>query len=414
MKSKYLCWILLGLLVLFAAVSCKSTPPETTTPAEEAPAQPQPTPPPPAPLDRSALDAAAARAEAARKLVSDFDGPSLFPSDWQAADALYTQAEQQRRATTSQEIQESAARYNRAADAFDAMRDKTLARFYENKERELTNARNAAVSAGALALVPDYLLEADNTVANAQGKYQAKDYYAAKDAANEALTMYAALEAGLKAYKIREEIAAGVEAVVPEVLLQTDTVGMDAIWKWEAGDYNGAKAGADKALSMYAALQPALEAYTVRERIAERAWTLAPELLSQADDVGLRAIGKWEAEDYTGGKADAEMAHIMYVRTAANTERQEAVNVRANVAVRQDFNAAQTVFNQANTAYQARRFEEAGRLYNQSETRFRELTRVALERRRVAEDALRRANQRTAESNETAREAERILEGGVQ
>ena len=350
MKCKRLWWIIPALLVLFTAVSCKSTPPEQApdpaAPAEVADRQ--------APaVDMAALNAAAARAQSARQLVSDFSGPEFFPSDWQAAESLYTQAGQQRRSGTTQEAQESAARFNSAADAFEAMTPKTLAQYYENVERDIDNARGAAVAAGAAALAPDFLLEADKVVVDAMDKYEANEYYAARDAAVKALSMYSTLTVGV-------------------------------------------------------------QAFAVRQRVAANAQTLAPEALAEADLAFANGYEKWEAGEFAGAKTDAELALVLFSRAGASAERQRALNSRANVAVRQDFNSTQAIYSRANTAYQERRFEEAGRLFRESETMFGAAARQARERRVVAEEALRRANDRISESNETARAAERILEGDVQ
>jgi hypothetical protein len=103
----------------------------------------------------------------------------------------------------------------------------------------------------------------------------------------------------------------------------------------------------------------------------------------------------------------------MYSAVAAATERQIALDAKANVAVRQDFNSAQALYAQANTAFQAERFDEAVSLYNQSRPMFDAAAREALEKQLIAEEALRIANQRMTESDQTAREAEIILEGDI-
>jgi hypothetical protein len=299
------------------------------------------------------LEAAAARAEAARKFISDFDGRDFFPSEWDAADSLFNQAEQQREASTRDEAQESTALFLRAAEAFEAMRESTLRQFYEKLAGDLSIARDAAVIAGAQVIAPGFLLEADNTGSSAEEKYQSNDYYGARDTALDALNMYHAIRAGVEAYKLREEIAARAEELVPNNLTQADNTGMDAINRWEAGDYQSARAGAESAL-------------------------------------------------------------ILYLRTGAAAERQRALNYRANTAVRQEFDNAQEIFTLAETAYQRRSYEDAALLFTECRPIFSMAADLALERRLAAEDALRRAEQRLAESDETARYAETILVGGAE
>ena len=418
MKNKYLWWILTGLLVLFTTVSCRTAPePDALIPTEVPEQPPPPPPPPPPPVPDTgpaltALDAAAARAGAARQFVMDFAGDALFPSEWEAADSLYTQAGQQRRTGTIPEIEASAARYNAAADAFDAMRAQTLARNFEDMERDLVNARNAAVAAGAMTETPDLLLHADNTVLSAYDKYHANDFHSARDAARNALAMYGTIAVGLEAAKIRAAIAAQVEELAPDFLLQADNAGMSAMRKWEAEDYINAEIEARQALSMFAALGAGLGAFTAWESVVDSAEELAPETLLQAYAIAEEAYLKWETGDFYEARAGAELSKVMFLRAGAIAERQRALDRRANVAVQPDFNTAQAVFNLANSAYQARRLEEAAGLFGECSAMFAVVAQLALERQLMAEEALRLANERMAESDETARAAERILEGG--
>jgi hypothetical protein len=423
MKKKCIYLVLLSLAAVFMAVSCAGTPPPPAVPPPEAASPPPPasvSPPSPAPTPApdqatlSTLNEAAARAAAARKMAGDFDAASFFPSDWESAESLFSQAEQQKNASTRDGAQESTARYIGAAEAYEALIEKISVLCYEDKAKELSDARSAAVNAGAGELVPDYLLEADNAVADAEDKYQAKDYYGAKSSSDDALAMYSALKDGVEAYYIREDIAERAQELIPDVLLSTDTFALDAIDKWEAKDYNGAKLGAAEALTMYSALKAARNAYDVREKIAERAEELFPNALSQADDVAFDAIDKWQANDFKGAKDTATTAWMMYLNVAASTERQTALDLKADTAARQEFNFAEAIYNRANAAYRGQRYEEAAPLYEECLPIYRMASLLALEKRLVAEEALRRADQRVAESDETARNAELILEGGAQ
>jgi hypothetical protein len=420
MKRICICLILLSLAAVFMAVSCAGTPPPPVETVTEAPPPPPPavTQPPsiPAP-DQSTLNTlneAAARAAAARKLAGDFDASSFFPSDWESAESLFNRAEQQKNTSTRDGAQESTARYIGAAEAYEALIEKISGLCYDDKAKELSDARAAAVNAGAEELVPDYLLEADNAVIDAEDKYQAKDYYGAKSSADDALAMYTALKDGVTAYYIRQEIADRAEELVPDVLSQVDTFGLDVIDKWKAKDYNGAKLGAADALVMYSALKAARDAYDVREKIADRAEELFPNALSQADDVAFDAIDKWQANEFKGAKDAATTAWMMYLNVGASTERQTALDLKADTAARQEFNFAEAIYNRANTAYRGQRYEEAAPLYEECLPIYRMASQLALEKRLAAEEALRRADQRVAESDETARNAELILEGGVQ
>ena len=306
MKKTYHLLVLLCLAALVLAISCASAPPpdEGTSRGDTAPVgggsstgtttetTVSPDSLPPSQADLSALEAAAARAAEARELLSNFDAPALFPLEWEAADSLYTQAEEQKKTSTRGEVQESVARYNNAADAFDSLIDKIASLYYEEVQKELANAREAAINAGAQTLVPGLLSDADRAANEALEKFAAKDYYGARD-------------------------------------------GVESAW----ARYNQALAAA---------------------------------------------------------------------------ERQKALNLKANVAAKTEFDSAEAVYTRANAALNRQNYEEANGLFIQCSPMFAEASAAALEKQRLAEEALRRADQRVAQSDETARTAELILEGGMQ
>jgi len=473
MKRKFI--LLIRLAAVFIAVSFAGTPPLPAQTVSDGSGPVPSTSPPssstaPDQSTLSSLNDAAARAAAARKLAGDFDASSFLPSDWEAAESLFNQAEQQKDTTTMDGAQGSLDRYTKAAEAYDAL----VGAYYNKVVGELNDARVAAIDVGAGELVPDYLLEVDNVVDDAEGKYQAKDYSGAKAAAGDALSRYLILKEGLDAYNVREEIADMAEELVPDYLQTVDTIGLDAIDKWEAQDYSGAKAGADAALSMYLTLRNGIVAYILREEVAERAEELVPDALLQADNVGLDAIAKWEANDFEGAKVGADKALtmfsglsiardaydlresilsraevwfpdflsqadnvgldaidmwvaedyssakdiantalIIYLVLGASTERQTAIDHKANMAVRREFFTAEALFNQANAAYNEQSYKEAATLYEECMIVFKMTTQLVLEMQRVAEEAIKMADRKAAESDNAARNAETILQGGM-
>jgi len=359
MKVKYAVWVLLGLLVLATAVSCKSSPPpEAVTPPPERDAPDQDS--------LNALEAAEDRALAAQKLISDFEGPSAFPEDWKAANSLLVDADRRKSTSTLQEVRESTDRYITAAKAYEGMTGEVLGLYYEARAEELMAARDAAVDAGAWELIPEYLEEADDTVANAVEKYEAGNYYVARDTATEALAMYQVLKLGLDAYDVRMAIAdRNFEDYDPQNVELADDTLRDAALDYSANDLAGAKDKVNTAMLLY-------------NQAMATAW-----------------------ESYAADKG-AEAA----------SDRQTALDMRANVAVRPEYNAAQDVYNRANSAFQEQKFDEAARGFEDSVRRFGMVIAETRIKRTAAEEALERANQKMAESDEKARNAEIILEGG--
>jgi hypothetical protein len=371
MKVKYICWFLLGLLVLAGSFSCQSQPPadspvEEKTPETTPEVNPDDAQPNQASLD--ALNAAASRAAKARQLASDFNGPAAFPSDWQAAESLYTKAESGKNTSTVKNVRESTARYNAAADAFDSLAEKSIAQYARDLEAEGRAARNAAINAGAETLAPSYLQIADNTALEADAQYGSKDYYEARDSALLARDSYIALKTGIDAYTVRQEIEdRGFMGYDSQNIATADAAGLSGIAEYEARNVAAAQDKADEALFRYnLALRTAKEAFATEKG------------------------------------------------AAAAAERQKAVDLKANVAVRQDFEAAQSIYNQANSSFRAKNFDSAAELYAESHSMYEVISRVAGEKRRVAEEALRAADEKMLESDNIAKDAELILEGGSQ
>jgi hypothetical protein len=364
MKSHHILFFLL-VPALFFMVACKSTPKEApaSPPPEEAPARAAPGGPSQA--SRDALNAALARAEAARKRASDFESASYFPSDWENAESEYASAGQLSR-NTDDGARQAAARYTALADTYDGIFTRAIPLYAQDREDEITLARDEALGTGLADIFPDYLLEADRSVAQALAQYEGEDYYAARDTWNLARDKYRALKTGGDAYNRRREIVErNFISYDPENFSTADEVGLAAVDAYGAGDIEAALNGAEEAGLRYSL-------------VLKTAWA-----------------------SYAAERRDA-----------AVLERQKALDLKANVAVKAEFDAASLIYNQAESSVGAEKYEEAAVLYIQSEARFTVLGRTAAEKRRDAEDAIREAEQKMLESEEAAKRAELILEGG--
>jgi hypothetical protein len=367
MKMRYTGLFLIALLILAGTVSCKSTKAVT----EEPPRMEETLDPENGPPDRAVLNSlndAADRAAKARQLVMDFNGPAYFPEDWSSADSLYTQAESRKSTASQREARDSANRYDAAAAAFNTLADKTVPRYAQDLEEEVTGSRTAAVSAGAAYLAQDYLQEADIIVVQALDQYEGKEYYTARDTAFVARDMYKTLEIGVEALKVRLEIEdKGFVRYDPTAIDAADKLGRSAIDDYQSGNVAGARGKASDVLSQYSqSLLKGKESY--------------------ASDSG----------------------------AAAAAERQRALDAKANVAVRQDYDAANAVYNRAVTSFRGKNYDDAADLYNESRSLFESAARTAREKRSVAEEALRAAELKMTESGEYAEKAEIQLEGGAQ
>jgi hypothetical protein len=369
----YALLLIAGIVILGACSSTSTveTPPPEPPPQEAPRPQPQPQPPSePQPVDTGpsqaaldALNAAIARAEKERQQAADFGASSYFPEDWESAEASYGAISVDR--GSPEGVAEAERRYNEAADRYNEIFRRSLDLYIGDLEKELLQARAEALAAGIAELAPEYLATADREADAARDLFNAEDYYAADKTAREALDRYRSLTLGAEACKTREEV------------LRRDFAGFDA---------DNFKKGDD-------ALSAAVAAYE---------GTAPKDALSAAAEAKLR---------YDMVLKAGWAAYAAQLRALAAKERQNAINAKANVAVRDDFAGIERIFNQAEAAYRIASYEETVPLYIRSEAGFVALTQAAEEKRRIAQAAIDAAEKKLEESDAVAREAEGILEG---
>jgi hypothetical protein len=377
----------------------------------------------------SNLAASSKRADEARKLIQEFDGPTYFPDDWANAEILYDLAQSQNKVGTVKEVRDSLARYNAAADAYEAMIDKTTDRYAQGLQNEIIGARNEAVSTGAGDILPDYLWDADISSDDVLALYQAKDYYGARDSGMILRDRYKLLTLGSEAYKARESaLAAGAGSLTSEYLQHIDNTAMNALAFYESKDYNNAKDSVIMARDMYKILGVGAEAYKVRLEIDDRDFVrFDPTSIAAADAIADSIQADYDAGDigtvgnkvndvfarYTRSLGIAKESFARESGVLAVQERQKALDVRANVAVRQDFDTANGIYNQGTASFQGRNFDQSADFYNQSRAMFITVAETAREKRRIAEETLLEAERRVIASEEIAQRAELILEGSM-
>ena len=371
MKLKYLGLFLLVLSLMFLSISCRSAPEapigEPSITVIDPPTAEDPNNAQPDQVSLNNLNLASQRAQEARRLISDFNGSANFPQDWTIAEGLYDRAQRGRRTGTIREVHDSIALYDAATEAFEAMIDRAVARFFQDLEDEITIARNEALAAGAGYMASDYLLAVDYEAANAWALYHMNEYYRAKDSVTLARDMYRALTIIVEAHNLRQEI--------------------------EERDF----------------------------------FRFDPVNISSADELVFSALDDFEARNVSSASIKANDARTRYIQSldrareafasewarAATAERERALEARANVAVRQDYEAANELFNQGHDSFPIREFDESAFLFMQSQNMFAIVTDAARERRRLAEAALREADRRLAESGELAQRAEFIIGGSI-
>jgi hypothetical protein len=303
--------------------------------------------------------------EEARKRASDFESPSYFPSDWEAAEAQRGAAAGLPTGADA-EIQAAVAAHNAAADTYDGLFNKAISLYARAREDEIIAARDELIATGVSDSFPEYLREVDDTAVSALNLYEQKDYYAARDTAAQALGMYQTLKLAADAWAARQEIVdRNFDARDSASFSRADEIGLAAVDAYTGGDIDSARKGAEDALRRYT-------------QVLTAGWA------AYANDMS----------------------------AAARKARQDALDLKANVAVKDTFNEGDEVYRQAAIALNARHYQDAAGLYTRSEALFVVAGQSAAEKRRIAEQAIREAERKIEASDEAARQAEIILRGG--
>jgi len=369
MKKSIFSLIILIVMFTLISVSCKSAPdPEPVPPPPPVVAEPVPPPPPPVEVPPQVsvdLSGPLAKAEAARKRAVDFDSPSYFPSDWEAAEAKYNAAGNMPKSTPS-ETQQAADSYNAVSDAYDELFRKAIPLYAQAREDEIMAARDELIATGFTNSFPDYLQNADDLALEAVDQYEAGDYYEAKDTAAKALNEYETLMIGAKIFLARQEIVdRGFGKYDPENFDKADEVTITAMDQYEAGNKEAAVVNAEEALLRY-------------NLVLSNGW----------------------------------IAYSSDRRRFTILERDRALSERANIAARDSFREAESIFNQAEEVFSRENYPNAAILYTDAEAIYVISRQETEEKRLRAVESIRLAEEKIEESNVSAIEAERIIEGG--
>jgi len=306
------------------------------------------------------------RADAAKKRAADFGASAYFPGEWNAANSKYTAAANMPKKTQS-DVRQAAEMYDSAADDYDEIFRKTIPFYAKAKEDELIAAREKLINTGYAYYFPEYLQNADDKASLASSRFKAGDYYSAKDTADDALNEYEILYTGAKILQVRRENV-DLDFVKYDYanFEKADETALAADEKYKAGNKKAAEIGAQDALRRY-------------NSVLANGW-----------------------------KADAGEK-----RATASLEREKALKEKANIASRDLFREADSVFNRAEKSFTVRNFQDAVVLYINSDSLFLQSRIDTEEKRQRALGIIKLAEEKIEESNETAIDAERIIEGGT-
>ena len=364
-------------IIILPCFSCKSTPPPPQQPPQQQESQPVAATPaaPTAPTTATGanqallneLNTAAARAEQSRTRAGDFEGQSYFPSEWEAAEGQYAQAGQMPKGSDA-EVRNAIAAYNAAADSFDSIFTLAVPLYAQAREDEIMAARTSLIERGAKEAFPDFFPPADSTALMALEQYEAGDFSAAKDSSAKALEMYEILTVAWDAWEVKWEIDEREFVFYdPDNYDRAREILSDAMDAYKAENLPSARKNAEESLLRY-------------NLVLSSAWAEYAELRS----------------------------------SLAEGERLAALDMKANVAAREFFAIADTDNKTAQELLEAEEYEEAAKMFTNSEAMFVIASMSVLEKRRIATEALRGAQEKIEESDRVVRQAETIIEGGAQ
>ncbi|MDR0586169.1 MAG: hypothetical protein LBG26_02915 [Treponema sp.] len=364
-RKKYIRLILLGFLISFVFISCK-TPPEdvatdsvddTTGPAVEDLN---------GPADAASLQVfedARAGAEAARTRAQGVDAASYFPEDWDSAESRYGEADRAGSPATLGEARNRADEWRRITGVYDDLYGKALPLFAQDRAQQLLAAREAALDAGARDILPDRFDATDELAQSVQDKYDNGDYSGALADGTVAYDRYVVLKTIADAYALKQEADAyDFITYDPENYEAGADAGNQAVDLFDQGSLADAGESAGEAVNRF-------------NLVLENGW-----------------IG------YTNERS-----------ASAQSWRQAALEAKANVAVRNEYQNADRTYNEAHVALRAGNFAEAADLFERSGILFRQSRDAAVEKQVRAEEAIRLAEQKVSESEINARNAQEII-----
>jgi len=353
MKLKFRYLILIGLFFSFILFSCKTGPSKKELAG------------PPDQASLTGLTQARAGAEEARSRAEYVQGSTYCPDDWSQAEGRYEKAKVFPRPETKADALSQLAEWKVLTVSYEDIYNKSVPQFAREQGKILAKAREDAVNVGADELVPDRFAQADAIADSAGKKLAANDYSGCVKDSKEALDRYTTLQAIAEAHNKQVEADNGnFFSIDPDNYMLAAEAGNNSVDFYDNGDFPASKEAAAEALTRF-------------NQVIQNGW----------------------------------VSRVEEKQAAANEAKAASDNVKANVAVKQEYDAAQQVYNNAQRAQRSGDYAIAAELFEQSSGLFAKAYDNAVIKRDRADDALRAARQKLAVSEEKAQTAVEIFGG---
>jgi hypothetical protein len=304
-------------MVLAILVSC-ATPPK---------AAPEPTPPPkpqtvepaaPAPATTptvAAPDDLRAKATELRKKAYDLGLKDILPEDYAAADKAFAEGN----AKYGSDNAASTAAFTDAATRFKALVDKGLPLLAASERKRASNLRDTATGKGADKLFPPLYEHAEQAWAEPQKAESSGDYE----------TAIAGYRASAKDYEVLYKLCDAKAA--------RDDIASRDLAKWAPSPWS----------------------------LAEAKYQSAQDLMKDDAKAASGAVDE-ALQRYGMARSTALEYYAGDRKKASETERDRAVGIKTDVAVKDEYAAASDLYAQAEKANAAQDFEASASLYDKS------------------------------------------------
>jgi hypothetical protein len=358
--------LVLLMALSFLALSCATKPPV------KPPEPPQPT------VSQADLDSLLAKVQALKKRAFDLKLYEVLPDDYKAADAAYADG----KAAYDAKDAATKDKLGKAAALFEDLNSRGIVELASMKRKEADDMRATAVKSGADSAVKDRFDPADASLAAGGAAVEKKDYEAAIAAYERARVLFEL------AYK--RGLAAGLKEKI-------DTEGYAA---WDTGNFQNAEAKFAEEARLYSSLGGP-------EAAASPKTDPAPLVagIDALDEAVLRynlVIQKGRQGPVLGKKAKAEEL------------KQKGDDIKASVAVKDDYAAAQAIYQDGLQALAAGEYEIAGARFDEAAAAFSKVFDIAADKRAKAEAAMKAADDAAAASLRLAQEGDLQVGGSGQ
>jgi len=373
MKRSISSLALVAAIVALLATSCATKP--KVTPQE--PAQPEPTvqpaPQPAAPsVSQEELDTLLAKAQGLKKQAFDRGLADVLPDDYAAANAALAGGKE---AYDAKDGPAAKDKLTTAVRLFTDLNEKGLVELTSIRKKNADDMRKSAVAAGAETAAADRLAPGDAALAAAATASDAKDYEAAIASYERARALYELAYKRSVARGLRERIETSDYAA------------------WDQGNYA-------KAEERYAA-EEALFA-SLGDQAASPATD--PKALSQGIDALDEAVLRYNLVIQKGREGGATAR-----KDKADAVKLQSEEIKAQVAVKAEYDAALALYKEAQYAMAAGEYEDAAARFDEAAAAFEKAYALASEKRAKAEAAMKAAEEAAAESLRKAQDADSAM-----